>query len=96
MQKNVVEDDVDEPEKAAEAFVSAHFPNARAVLKGVQHYMTAQLGSEPGFRQVINDVFQRASFVTVRPTERGKAEIDELHEYYVCPFFRFVVGLTLV
>ena len=80
-----MEDDTEEPEKAAEAYVCAHFPNARAVLKGVQHYMIAQLGTEPGVRTLINDLFIRASFVNVSPTEKGKAEIDEQHEYYVLP-----------
>lgn len=46
--------------------------------------MAAQLGRDPGVYSLLKDKFLRRATITVRPTARGKKDIDDWH-----PFARY-------
>ena len=45
--------------------------------------IATELGKDPLLRQAIRDVFKTDALISVTPTERGIAKIDEHNQYYV-------------
>lgn len=45
--------------------------------------IATELGKDPLLRQAIRDTFKTDALISVTPTERGIAKIDEHNQYYV-------------
>ena len=45
--------------------------------------IATELGKDPLLRQAIRDAFKTDALISVTPTERGVAKIDEHNQYYV-------------
>lgn len=54
-----------------------------ADVPAARHILQSEFAKHPLLRQQARDLFQQSARVTVLPTERGTAKIDEYHMYYV-------------
>lgn len=45
--------------------------------------MAQELGRNPVLLNKVKDLFREKAILNCRPTEKGKAKIDEFHRYYV-------------
>ena len=81
----VEEQDVD-PATYAEQFVdtSAATPQtSEELLRRARMIIATELGKDPMLRQEMRNRFKIDALVSVLPTERGVAKIDEHHPYFV-------------
>jgi transcription elongation factor SPT6 len=69
----------------------AHPPEG--LLRRARMIIATELGKDPLLRQAIRDAFKTDALISVSPTERGVAKIDEHHPYYVSylPWSLFLV-----
>lgn len=81
-----VEDPDLNPIALADQFVDpdptkAHLPEE--LLRRARMIVATELGKDPLLRQAVRDIFKTDSLISVTPTERGVAKIDEHNQYYV-------------
>lgn len=57
------------------------------LLRRARMILATELGKDPLLRQEMRNRFKAEALVSVQPTERGIAKIDEHHKYFVSPFF---------
>ncbi|KAI0726619.1 transcription elongation factor Spt6 [Fomitopsis betulina] len=82
-----VEDQELNPQTYAEQFAdpdASRAQSAEQLLGRARMILATELGKDPLLRQRIRDAFKNDAVVSVLPTERGVAKIDEFH-----PFFNF-------
>ena len=79
MKKNDVEDDELMPEKLAEEYECASYPDADSVLRGARNMLSRQLADEPQVRRHVRQQYRNEIKVETAPTARGKEEIDRNH-----------------
>ncbi|KAI0054143.1 transcription elongation factor Spt6 [Auriscalpium vulgare] len=80
-----VEDQDIGPETYAEQFVDPDPTKAQApttLLQRARKIIATELGKDPLLRQEIRNRFRDHALITVTPTERGVAKIDEHHTYF--------------
>lgn len=53
------------------------------LLRRARMIIATELGKDPLLRQAIRDAFKTDALISVTPTERGVAKIDEHNQYYV-------------
>ena len=53
------------------------------LLRRARMIIATELGKDPLLRQAIIDAFKTDALISVTPTERGIAKIDEHNQYYV-------------
>jgi len=53
------------------------------VLRRARMILATELGKDPLLRQAIRDLFKTDALISVLPTERGMAKIDDHHPYFV-------------
>ncbi|KAG0252718.1 Transcription elongation factor spt6 [Mortierella polycephala] len=74
------------PEEAAQEYVGQGFPSADRVVGLVMRMIAQEIAVDPQVRKAIRSKYEFTAAVTVIPTEKGAAAIDELHPFY--PFKR--------
>lgn len=62
--------------------VYRQFPTPEDALKGAKYMVALQLAREPEVRKAIRSEYFDRAMICVRPTLRGRKEIDENHPIY--------------
>ncbi|KAJ3557008.1 hypothetical protein NM688_g1705 [Phlebia brevispora] len=86
----VEEQDID-PLAYAEQFVDTEASTAQTaeeMLRRARMIIATELGKDPMLRQEMRNRFRTDALVSVLPTERGTAKIDEFHPYYNFKYLR--------
>lgn len=86
-----VEDQELSPQAYAEQFTELDDTKNQTpeeLLVRARMILGTELGKDPLLRQQMREIFKREARVTVVPTDKGKAKIDEHHTYYVCEHFK--------
>lgn len=84
-----MEDQELNPHTYAEQFAdpdSSRAQSAEELLGRARMILATELGKDPLLRQRIRDAFKSDAVVSVLPTERGVAKIDEFHPFFVGHF----------
>ena len=78
-----VEDHPEDPLSLAEQYKCGEFPTADAVIRATRLLLAQELSTDILVRSTLRDFVERTATISVSPTERGKMEMDEFHDYYV-------------
>uniref|UniRef100_A0A3P8TS79 Transcription elongation factor SPT6 n=1 Tax=Amphiprion percula TaxID=161767 RepID=A0A3P8TS79_AMPPE len=70
-----------EPVELAKDYV-CQFSTPEAVLEGTRYMVAMQIAREPLVRHVLRQTFQERAKINIKPTKKGKKEIDEAHFAY--------------
>ncbi|KAK0152744.1 Transcription elongation factor SPT6 [Merluccius polli] len=60
----------------------SQFSTPEAVLEGTRYMVAMQIAREPLVRHVLRQTFQERAKVNIKPTKKGKKEVDEAHFGY--------------
>ncbi|CAL8266258.1 unnamed protein product [Merluccius merluccius] len=71
-----------EPMELAKDYVCSQFSTPEAVLEGTRYMVAMQIAREPLVRHVLRQTFQERAKVNIKPTKKGKKEVDEAHFGY--------------
>ncbi|KAJ0061685.1 hypothetical protein NL108_005822, partial [Boleophthalmus pectinirostris] len=71
-----------EPVELAKDYVCSQFSNPEAVLEGTRYMVAMQIAREPLVRHVLRQTFQERAKINIKPTKKGKKEVDEAHFAY--------------
>uniref|UniRef100_A0A3B4UY23 Transcription elongation factor SPT6 n=1 Tax=Seriola dumerili TaxID=41447 RepID=A0A3B4UY23_SERDU len=71
-----------EPVELAKDYVCSQFSTPEAVLEGTRYMVAMQIAREPLVRHVLRQTFQERAKINIKPTKKGKKEIDEAHFAY--------------
>lgn len=81
-----MEDQELNPHTFAEQFAdpdAGRAQSAEDLLSRARMIIATELGKDPLLRQKIRETFKNDAVVSVLPTERGVAKIDEFHPFFV-------------
>lgn len=76
-----------EPDDAAENYLSSTFSTVDQVLEAARHMVAMQIARDPLVRQCVRQTFYERAKLKIRPTKKGKKEIDESH---LCSTFKYI------
>ncbi|XP_010894715.3 transcription elongation factor SPT6 [Esox lucius] len=71
-----------EPMELAKDYICSQFNTAEAVLDGTRYMVAMQIAREPLVRHVLRQTFQERAKINIKPTKKGKREVDEAHYGY--------------
>uniref|UniRef100_W5KF28 Transcription elongation factor SPT6 n=1 Tax=Astyanax mexicanus TaxID=7994 RepID=W5KF28_ASTMX len=71
-----------EPLELAKDYVCSQFSTPEAVLEGTRYMVAMQIAREPLVRHVLRQTFQERAKINIKPTKKGKKDIDEAHYAY--------------
>uniref|UniRef100_A0A668VNX6 Transcription elongation factor spt6 n=1 Tax=Oreochromis aureus TaxID=47969 RepID=A0A668VNX6_OREAU len=71
-----------EPVELAKDYVCSQFSTPETVLEGTRYMVAMQIAREPLVRHVLRQTFQERAKVNIKPTKKGKKEVDEAHFAY--------------
>uniref|UniRef100_A0A3Q4B8K3 Transcription elongation factor SPT6 n=1 Tax=Mola mola TaxID=94237 RepID=A0A3Q4B8K3_MOLML len=71
-----------EPIELAKDYVCSQFPTPEAVLEGTRYMVAMQIAREPLVRHVLRQTFQERAKINMKPTKKGRKEVDEAHFAY--------------
>uniref|UniRef100_A0A673BVZ9 SPT6 homolog, histone chaperone and transcription elongation factor n=1 Tax=Sphaeramia orbicularis TaxID=375764 RepID=A0A673BVZ9_9TELE len=71
-----------EPVELAKDYVCSQFTTPEAVLEGTRYMVAMQIAREPLVRHVLRQTFQERAKINIKPTKKGKKEVDEAHFAY--------------
>uniref|UniRef100_G3QB56 SPT6 homolog, histone chaperone and transcription elongation factor n=1 Tax=Gasterosteus aculeatus aculeatus TaxID=481459 RepID=G3QB56_GASAC len=71
-----------EPVELAKDYVCSQFSTSEAVLEGTRYMVAMQIAREPLVRHVLRQTFQERAKINIKPTKKGKKEVDEAHFAY--------------
>ncbi|CAL8352830.1 unnamed protein product [Lota lota] len=71
-----------EPLELAKDYTCSQFSTAEAVLDGTRYMVAMQLAREPLVRHVLRQTFQERAKINIKPTKKGKKDVDEAHYGY--------------
>ncbi|KAM4627878.1 transcription elongation factor SPT6-like [Polymixia lowei] len=71
-----------EPLELAKDYICSQFSTAEAVLEGTRYMVAMQIAREPLVRHVLRQTFQERAKLNIKPTKKGKKDIDEAHYGY--------------
>ncbi|KAF0038603.1 hypothetical protein F2P81_009087 [Scophthalmus maximus] len=71
-----------EPVELAKDYVCSQFTTPETVLEGTRYMVAMQIAREPLVRHVLRQTFQERAKINIKPTKKGKKEIDEAHFAY--------------
>jgi len=86
----------DEPLKLANELISNRFTSADAVLKAAIYMAALQISSDPLVRKCIRQVYFERAKIHVKPTKKGRKEIDENHPCYAYKYLKNKPVIDLV
>ena len=69
------------PIDLARQYVSHVFPDPESVLRAARMMLAEEIATEPKLRKFLRNFVRERTLITVRPTEKGRREIDEFHKY---------------
>ncbi|XP_020627478.1 transcription elongation factor SPT6-like [Orbicella faveolata] len=76
-----------EPDDTAENYLSSTFSTVDQVLEAARHMVAMQIARDPLVRQCVRQTFYERAKLKIKPTKRGKKEIDESHS---CSTFKYI------
>lgn len=94
-----VEDVEVPPAQYAEQFVDpdpARAIPSEELLRQARMIIATELGIDPILRDEIRKLFKTNALISVEPTEKGKAKIDDHHPFYVRYEFSFDMHISHV
>ncbi|MBN3299776.1 SPT6H factor, partial [Amia calva] len=71
-----------EPLELAKDYVCSQFATPEAVLEGTRYMVAMQIAREPLVRHVLRQTFQERAKINIKPTKKGKKDVDEAHYAY--------------
>ncbi|XP_046892038.1 transcription elongation factor SPT6-like [Hypomesus transpacificus] len=71
-----------EPLELANDYICSQFSTAEAVLEGTRYMVAMQIAREPLVRHVLRQTFQERAKINIKPTKKGKKDVDEAHYGY--------------
>ncbi|KAL0973192.1 hypothetical protein UPYG_G00200120 [Umbra pygmaea] len=71
-----------EPLELAKDYICSQFSTAEAVLEGTRYMVAMQIAREPLVRHVLRQTFQERAKINIKPSRKGKREVDEAHYGY--------------
>uniref|UniRef100_A0A4W5L4X4 Transcription elongation factor SPT6 n=1 Tax=Hucho hucho TaxID=62062 RepID=A0A4W5L4X4_9TELE len=71
-----------EPVELAKDYVCSQFNSPEAVLEGTRYMVAMQIAREPLVRHVLRQTFQERAKINIKPTKKGKKDMDEAHFGY--------------
>uniref|UniRef100_A0A671QNQ4 Transcription elongation factor SPT6 n=1 Tax=Sinocyclocheilus anshuiensis TaxID=1608454 RepID=A0A671QNQ4_9TELE len=71
-----------EPLELAKDYVCSQFNTPEAVLEGARYMVAMQIAREPLVRHVLRQTFQERAKINIKPTKKGKKDVDEAHYAY--------------
>ncbi|XP_077089367.1 transcription elongation factor SPT6 isoform X2 [Siphateles boraxobius] len=71
-----------EPLELAKDYVCSQFSTPEAVLEGARYMVAMQIAREPLVRHVLRQTFQERAKINIKPTKKGKKDVDEAHYAY--------------
>ncbi|XP_061104360.1 transcription elongation factor SPT6 [Conger conger] len=71
-----------EPVELAKDYVCSQFSTPEAVLEGTRYMVAMQIAREPLVRHVLRQTFQERAKINIKPTKKGKKDVDEAHYSY--------------
>uniref|UniRef100_A0A4W5LS31 Transcription elongation factor SPT6 n=1 Tax=Hucho hucho TaxID=62062 RepID=A0A4W5LS31_9TELE len=71
-----------EPMELAKDYICSQFSTAEAVLEGTRYMVAMQIAREPLVRHVLRQTFQERAKINIKPTKKGKKDVDEAHYGY--------------
>ncbi|XP_046876108.1 transcription elongation factor SPT6 isoform X1 [Hypomesus transpacificus] len=71
-----------EPGELAKDYVCSQFSTPEAVLEGTRYMVAMQIAREPLVRHVLRQTFQERAKINIKPTKKGKKDVDEAHFAY--------------
>uniref|UniRef100_A0A914VLR4 Suppressor of Ty 6 homolog n=1 Tax=Plectus sambesii TaxID=2011161 RepID=A0A914VLR4_9BILA len=77
-----------DPQQTAQDYICRAFDSVEGVLEGVKYMVAKQLSREPMVRRVVREMYRTRAVVCVRPTKKGRAEIDENHPIYTKKYIK--------
>ena len=83
-----VEQCPDEPIKTAEEFLCSRFSKPENVISAAKYMVARQIASDPLIRKCIRQTYFERAKIQVRPTKKGRKEIDESHPCYAYKYLR--------
>ncbi|KAH9493338.1 Transcription elongation factor SPT6 [Dermatophagoides farinae] len=86
--KHEIEQHPVDPLEAAQEHISKRFDTADKVLQAATFMVGKQLSCDPLVRKTVRQMFYERATITVRPTKKGKKEIDESHSCYALKYLR--------
>ncbi|XP_051786507.1 transcription elongation factor SPT6 [Erpetoichthys calabaricus] len=77
-----------EPLELAKDYICSQFPTAEAVLEGSRYMVAMQIAREPLVRHVLRQTFQERAKINIKPTKKGKKDVDEAHYAYAFKYLK--------
>ncbi|OTF70728.1 hypothetical protein BLA29_013804, partial [Euroglyphus maynei] len=74
--------------ETAQQHISKRFDTPEKVLQAATFMVGKQLSCDPLVRKTIRQMFYERATITVKPTKKGKKEIDESHSCYSLKYLR--------
>uniref|UniRef100_A0A8C2E8L9 Transcription elongation factor SPT6 n=2 Tax=Cyprinus carpio TaxID=7962 RepID=A0A8C2E8L9_CYPCA len=71
-----------EPLELSKDYVCSQFNTPEAVLEGARYMVAMQIAREPLVRHVLRQTFQERAKINIKPTKKGKKDVDEAHYAY--------------
>ncbi|XP_023646777.1 transcription elongation factor SPT6 isoform X1 [Paramormyrops kingsleyae] len=71
-----------EPLELAKDYVCSQFRTPEEVLEGTRYMVAMQIAREPLVRHVLRQTFQERAKINIKPTKKGKKDVDEAHYAY--------------
>eukprot|EP00117_Sycon_ciliatum_P042302 scpid17102/ scgid30794/ Transcription elongation factor SPT6; Protein pandora len=67
-----------EPNEIAAEYTGGAFPDVESALRGVSHMVATEIAHDPQVRQATRDAYYSKAKLTVRPTKKGRKEIEDM------------------
>lgn len=77
-----------EPLKLASELISNRFPTPEQVVKAAIYMAACQISSDPLVRKCVRQVYFERANLHVKPTKKGRKEIDENHPCYAYKYLK--------
>lgn len=77
----VLDEDMD-PDAFADLYVTDEVRSADVALESAKFVCMQEIGHDPMIRRLVRQAFRDKAVVSVRPTELGKAKINQYHPYF--------------
>ena len=74
------------PLEVASQFLNDKYKDPHEVLDAAKHALATQIAKEPLVRKEIRNHYYERATIDVRPTKRGRKEIDENHDCYALKY----------
>ncbi|XP_076154074.1 transcription elongation factor SPT6 [Alosa pseudoharengus] len=77
-----------EPLELAKDYICGQFSTPEAVLEAARYMVALQIAREPLVRHVIRQTFQERAKINIKPSKKGKKDVDEAHYAYAFKYLK--------